>query len=171
MGYLAVWKVLEEIIVEFRKKGITIPQNIMNDLKSAKVLISLLKVNKSDGETAAKIDRYIENVEAYLITAAQKTFSPEHLDNWLKRLEKATFETGDTCEINESDTFISGVPRDQKWIRIKPLDTVPLEKMKQLAAELNLSCRAQDDERLLVYGKTEHIQEFIKKITALTNKE
>ena len=38
MGYAAVWKFLEEIIIELRKKGVETPAAVMNDLKSAKVL-------------------------------------------------------------------------------------------------------------------------------------
>ncbi|MCW4008961.1 MAG: DUF2096 family protein [Candidatus Bathyarchaeota archaeon] len=171
MGYLAVWKVLEEIIVEFRKKGMAVPQNVMNDLKSAKVMISLLDVNKSDSETAAKIEQYLGNVEAYLITAAQKAFPPEHIDSWLKRLEEATYDTGNACNINVEDTFIVRVPRDQKWIRVKPLESVPLEKLQRLAEGSNLSCRVQEDGRLIVYGKDKDIREFVKKMTALANRE
>ncbi|MCX8153948.1 MAG: DUF2096 domain-containing protein [Candidatus Bathyarchaeota archaeon] len=170
MGYLAVWKVLEEIVVEFRKKGMAVPQHVMSDLKSAKVLISLQDVKRIDSETAAKIEQYLGNVEAYLITAAQKAFSPERVDTWLKRLEEATYDAGETC-VKEADSFISGVPRDQKWIRVKPLDSMPLEKLKQIAEESNLSCRVQEGGRLIVYGKAEDIQEFVKKMTAIASRE
>ncbi|MEM3000360.1 MAG: DUF2096 family protein [Candidatus Bathyarchaeia archaeon] len=171
MGYLAVWKILEEIIVEFRKKGMAVPQSVMSDLKSAKVLISLLDVNRNDSETAAKVEQYLGSVEAYLINEAQKAFSPECVDSWLKRLEEATYDTGNICAVTEEDKFIAGVPRDQKWIRVKPLTSVPLEKLQQLAAGSNLSCRVQDDGRLIVYGKDEDIREFVKKMTALANRE
>jgi len=44
MVYEQVWKVLEEIVIELRKKGVITPLNVMNDLKSAKVLINVLNV-------------------------------------------------------------------------------------------------------------------------------
>jgi hypothetical protein len=170
MGYMSVWKILEEIIIEFRKKGFTIPQNIMNDLKSAKVMITIMGVDESRGETAPKIEQYLGSVEAYLVTEAQKTFAPKRIDEWLKRIEEAT---GDVCarEKEEEAKFVSGVPRDQKWIRVKPLDSVPLKKLEQLAEETSLSSRVQEDGRLVVYGKSEDIREFVKKMTAITNED
>jgi hypothetical protein len=170
MGYMSVWKILEEIIIEFRKKGLTIPQNVMNDLKSAKVMITILGVDESRGETAPKIEQYLGSVEAYLVTEAQKTFAPTRIDEWLRRLEEAT---ADTCESRkeEETKFISGVPRDQKWIRVKPIDSIPLKKLEQLAEETSLSSRIQEDGRLVVYGKPEDIREFVKKMTAITNKD
>jgi hypothetical protein len=173
MGYMAVWKVLEEIIVEFRKKGMVIPQNIMNDLKSAKVMIKIMDVDESRGETASKIEQYLGSVEAYLVTAAQKTFEPARIDAWLRRFEEATSDMRNTCAIGKEEEakFISGVPRDQKWIRVKPLDSMPLEKLKQLAEKTSLSSRVQEDGRLFVYGKAEDIREFVKKMTAITSKE
>lgn len=170
MGYMSVWKVLDEIIIEFRKKGLTVPHNIMNDLKSAKVMITIMDADESRGETAPKIEQYLRSVEAYLVTEAQKTFAPTRIDAWLIRLEEAT---ADICESEkEKETkFISGIPRDQKWIRVKPLDSMPLKKLEQLAEETSLSCRVQDDGRLVVYGKSGDIREFVKKMTAITNKD
>lgn len=172
MGYLATWKILEEIIVEFRKKGETIPQNIMNDLKSAKTMINIMAIAEGRGESAQKIEQYLGSVEAYLVTAAQKTFEPARIDAWLRRLEEATCDTCSTCEVEKEEAkFISGVPRDQKWIRVKPLDSMPLEELKQLAEKTSLSSRVEEDGRLVVYGKAEDIREFVKKMTVITSKE
>lgn len=172
MDYMAVWKVLEEIIIEFRKKGVTIPHNIMNDLKSAKVMINIMDVDEGRGETASKIEQYLGSVEAYLVTAAQKTFEPARIDGWLRRLEEAICDMrAYGVEKEKEPKFISGVPRDQKWIRIKPLNSMPLEKLKQLAEKTSLSSRVQEDGRIVVYGKAEDIREFVKKMTAIASKE
>jgi len=176
MGYMAVWKILEEISIEFRKKGETIPQNIMNDLKSAKVLINIMGFDEGPGETAQKIEQYLGSMEAYLVTAAQKKFEPARIDKWLRRLEEATCDTCNTCGIEKEEKegeskFVSGVPRDQKWIRVKPLEGMPLEELKQLAETTSLSSRVEEDGRLVVYGKAENIKEFVKKMTAKTSKE
>ena len=172
MGYQAVWKVLEEIILEFRKKGVSVPQAIMNDLKSAKVLINIMDADESRGEIAPKVEQYLGSVEAHLVTEAQKKFEPAHIDEWLRHLEEAA------CEIcrrvgkeTEESRFISGVPRGQKWIRVEPLASLPLEKLKQLAKKTNLSSSIQEEGRLLVYGKAEDIKEFVKTMTELASKE
>jgi hypothetical protein len=169
MAYLAVSKVLEEIIIEFRKKGLSIPAAVMNDLKSARTMIKIMDADAGHGETSRKVEEYLGTVEAYLVTEAQKHFAPEHIDNWLKRLEKANYET---CkEEAEEPRFIAGAPRDQKWIRVEPLTNLPLEKLKQLAEETNLSTNIQKDGRMLVYGQAEDLKEFIKKMTTQTGKK
>jgi len=169
MGYLAMWKVLEEIITEFRKKQLSIPEKVMNDLKAAKTMIQIVNADSGHGENNLKIEEYLGSVEAYLVTEAQKHFAPEHIDQWLKRLEIANCEI---CEENAEETrFIAGVPRDQKWIRIEPLANLPVEKLKQLAKETNLSTSIQKDGRMLVYGQAEDLKEFVKKMTKETNKK
>jgi hypothetical protein len=169
MGYLATWKVLEEIITEFRKKQLPIPERVMNDLKAAKTMIQIVNADAGHGENNMKIEEYLGSVEAYLVTEAQKHFAPESIDNWLKRLETANCET---CEESaEESRFIAGVPRDQKWIRVEPLANLPVEKLKQLAQETNLSTTIQKDGRMLVYGQAEDLKEFLKKMTAKAGKK
>jgi hypothetical protein len=169
MGHLAVWKVLEEMIIEFRKKGLPIPATVMNDLKSARTMIKIVNADASRSETVQKAEEYLGNVEAYLVTEAQKKFAPEYIDDWLRRLGEAGCEVCE--EKREESRFISGLPCDQKWIRVEPLASLPLEKLKQLAKETNLSTSLQKNGRLLVYGKAEDIKEFVKKMTGETCKE
>ena len=177
MGYAAVWKFLEEIIIELRKKGVETPAAVMNDLKSAKVLMKVLDVTERDrGEAAPKIEQYLGNVEAYLVTEAQKTFPPAHIDAWLRRIEEANCDTCQTCGVpteppeKAEAKFITGVPRDQKWIRVKPLPNLPAEKLKQLAEETNLTFR-EENEHIIIHGTAENIKKFIKKMTQQTAKE
>jgi hypothetical protein len=175
MGYEAVWKILEEIIIELRKKGLATPQKVLNDLKSAKVFMKIMDASEKDrGETAPKIEQYLGSVEAYLITEAQKTFPPARIDEWLRRLEEASCVTCVTCgvptEKNEKAKFITGLPRDQKWIRVEPLSILPAEKLKKLAKETNLSFREETDGHLTVYGTSENIRVFVKKMTEHTAK-
>jgi hypothetical protein len=59
MSHVATSKILEEIIIEFRKKGLTIPENVMSDLKSARVLMKVMDASQKDrGETAPKIGEF-----------------------------------------------------------------------------------------------------------------
>ena len=169
MGYLAMWKVLEEIITEFRKKQLPIHERVMNDLKSAKTMIKIVNADAGHGENSLKIEEYLGSVEAYLVTEAQKHFAPESIDNWLKRLQQANCEI---CEENAEETrFVAGVPRDQKWIRVEPLTNLPIEELKQLALETNLSTTIQKDWRMLVYGRAEDLKEFVKKMTEKAGKK
>jgi len=178
MGYEAVWKVLEEIVIELRKKGVETPPNVMNDLKSAKILMKILDASESDrGETAPKIEQYLGSVEAYLVSEAQTKFPPARIDTWLKRIETANCNTCQTCTMKPAKTekaettFITGVPRDQKWIRVKPLASLPAEKLTQLAEETNLSFREEKNGHLIIHGNTENIKKFVKKMSEQASKD
>jgi hypothetical protein len=162
MGYLAVWKVLEEMILEFRKRGIAIPVEVRDNLKSARTMIKILKADPSRGETMQKIEEYLSNVESYLISEGQKKFGVEYLDKWLKKLDEASMQFPDLEE--EETRFVPGLPREHKWIRVKPSAELPMEKLKLLAKELNLSCELQGDGYLLVYGEDERLKDFVKKM-------
>jgi hypothetical protein len=177
MVYEQVWKVLEEIVIELRKKGVITPLNVMNDLKSAKVLMNVLNVSERDhGETGEKIRHFLGSVEAYLITKAQETFPQSRIDTWLRRIEETNYDIGQTSSVkNEKkleveSKFVTGVPRNLKWIRIKPLAELPAENLKKLAKNTSLSFREERDGQVILYGNAEDIKELIKKISEQTGK-
>ncbi len=176
MGYSETWKILEGIIIEFRKKGFTIPIEVMTDLKAAKTMIKLMDAEPGKGEMAPQTERYLRNVESYLITEAQETFPNERIDEWLRTLDKASFETcgcvrEEAKETKEESRFIPGLPRDQKWVRVTPITSLPADKLKQLAEESKLSLKTEKDGHLIAYGKPEDIKEFVKKMTTQAAKE
>lgn len=173
MGYDARSQILEAIIIALRKKGVTIPEAVLGDLKAARVLLKVMSASQKDlGETAPKIEEYLGSVEAYLITEAQKHFPTEKVDEWLRLLEQATIDecgctTVEPAKPEEENRFMTGVPRDQKWIRIEPLPTLPLEKLEELATQTNLSFREEPTGQLTVYGQPEDVKAFIKKMATL----
>ncbi|PMB74207.1 hypothetical protein C0199_00800 [Candidatus Bathyarchaeota archaeon] len=160
MGYLAVWKVLEEMITDLKKKGATVPANVLNDLRYARTLINVLKADPTRLETSQKIEEYLNNVEAYVISEGQK-FGDKYIEGWVKRLEEASRKVLDE---EEETRFVPGLPREQRWIRIKPSEDIPVEALKALAGELNLSFKVQRDGFLLVYGEDERLKDFVKKM-------
>lgn len=173
MGYSETWKILEEIVIEFRKKGQPVPEHVMNDLKSAKTLIRLLDSGDGRGEIGPKVEQYLSSVEAYLVTEAQKTFPPERIDEWLRRLEASSCGVcvGQPETAAEESRFVPGLPRDQKWVRVKPIVSLPREKLQQLAEDSGLSFRVEKDGHLIVFGKAEDIREFVKKMTEQMSRE
>ena len=175
MGYSETWKILEEIIIELRKKGLTTPETVMSDLKSAKTMIMLIDAaEEGRGEIGPKIEQYLASVEAYLMTEAQKWFPSERIDEWLRRLQ------GSSCDVcagqpkstpeEKESRFVPGLPRDQKWVRVTPITSLPPEKLKQLAEESSLSVKPEKNNHLIVYGKAEDIKDFIKKMTQQASK-
>jgi len=163
MGYLAVWKVLEEMVTDFKKKEVTVPADIIGDLKSAKTIIKILKADPRCGENTQKIDEYLRNVESYLISEGQRRFGQAYVDEWLQRTDEAGRKIVDE---EEETKFVSGVAGERKWIRLTPSNDLPLEKLKALAKESNLSCKVQNDEYLVVFGPEAVLKDFVKKIAA-----
>ena len=162
MGYLAAWRILEEMIVDFRKNGIAPPVQILNDLKSARTMMSVSRTDPCYGETTQRIGEYLDNVEFYLFSEGQKKLGDEYVDKWLWRLSEAKKKIS---EEEAGDTrFVLGLPREQKWIRVKPSIGLTGEKLGMLSKECNLLIRVQDDGSILVYGKEERIREFVKKM-------
>ncbi|MGE5187997.1 MAG: DUF2096 family protein [Betaproteobacteria bacterium] len=168
---MATWKTLEDMMIELKKKGVAIPANIMEDLRSAKSMIKLASTEGSHGDAVMKTEEYLANVEAYVVTEGQKVFGSEHVNGWLLGLEEAG-----ACEVcdqpAERETqFVTGVPREQKWVRVEPTVKLSNERIQQLAKEQNLQFRLQKDGRLLIHGESESLKGFVKRMTAETNKQ
>jgi hypothetical protein len=164
MGYLAVWKVLEKMMIDFRKKGVSLPPDLISGFRSARTLINVLRADPDHHDTSRKVEEYLLDIESYLVSKGEEQFGREYIDEWLEKLSKAGEKL---TEEDEMETrFIPGVPRDQKWIRVKPSEELPLEGMEMLVEELDLSCNIQPDGCLLVHGEEEGIKKFIGKITS-----
>jgi hypothetical protein len=165
MGHnMASWKILEDMFIDLKKKGIIIPENILADLRSAKSMIKLHCTQaKGAGDVLQKAEELTANVEAYFAEEAQKVFGPEKVDAWLRRLEEANAEV---CEEPTSENkFVTGVPRDQKWVRVEPVKNLSTKRIEEIACEFGLEIKPQKDGKMVVYGQQEKIKEFIKKMT------
>lgn len=170
MSHAVTWKILEDLMIEIKKKGVTIPPNVINDLRSAKLMIKISESSGGSGDVSQKVEEYLGSVESFLINEAQKNLGSETVDLWLRRLEEATAEGSEETTV-AGNAFITGVPRDQKWVRVEPISGLPTERIQQIAKECNLSINPQKDGRLVVYGQAESIREFLKKMTVESTKK
>jgi len=177
MGHtMAVWRVLEDLLVEIRKKNVQIPVNILEDLRAARSMIDLSYNEDVCEDAVAKAEAYTTNVEAYLISQAQAVFEPALLDEWFKRLKEAANlqqtaneEIDNVIDAAVECRFVVGVPRDQKWIRIETDNQLPEEHILKLAKKWNLTVKKQADGRLMVHGKIDDVKMFVKQIAAKPN--
>lgn len=162
MDYEALWRAMAELITEIRKSGETVQSSIMRDLRSAKTMIQISKVDKDNPEHLSRIEEYLSNVEAYLIDTALRKFGSQYAYRWMERLEEARKSVVE--EAKPSTKFVTGVPRDQHWIRIKTSSDTPVEEIKKLAAETDLKYRIQEEDHILVYGEKDKIKDFVRRI-------
>ena len=68
MGHTATWKILEELMLELRKRGAILPPNIINDLRSAKLMINISEFAGAKGDSTIRVDEYLGNFESILLS-------------------------------------------------------------------------------------------------------
>ena len=163
MGYNEVWKVLDDLIAEFRKRGETIPSDVMEDLRAAKTLIQISKADPKRTANTPSIEAYLGRVEAYLMFGAQSEFGQTFTEEWMKRIQTARESKAEDEKPPLTSKFVAGLPRGQKWVRVQVTKDTSEKEIRQLAEETGLSCRLQDDGFLLVYGENEKLKLFLKK--------
>jgi len=166
MGYGEIWKILDELIIEFRKRDEDIPANVIEDLRAAKTMIQVLKADLARTENIPSIEMYLGNVESYLIFTADQKFGAEFAENWMQKLREArkTIRVGEEEKAWEpSSKFVPGVPRDKKWLRVQISAETPESEIKKMAGEFGLSTRMQTDGYVLVYGDEEQLKLFVQK--------
>lgn len=165
MGHEEVWKILDSLIVEFRKRGETVPISVIEDLRSAKTLMQVLRADPKHIENVPSIEMYLGNVESYLVFEAHKKFGVEFAEDWMKKLREArkTIRASSEKTAEPASKFVSGVPRDQKWMRVQISNDTPKNAIERLAVECGLSTKMQPDGYVLVYGDDSKIKLFIQK--------
>lgn len=162
MGYNQWWKTLENLIIELRKKDVSITPNIMTSLRSAKTMIGIYQSDPSCVETIPTIEMDLMNIESDLMTQAKEKVSQEFAEKWIIKLEQSRKET-DTTSV-PSTSFIRGLPRSDHWIRVQPSEKITKKHIIQLANETGLSIKKQEDDHLVVYGDKAKVKIFVKKI-------
>jgi hypothetical protein len=164
MGHNQVWRTLDSLVAEFRKRGKPAPSNIIEDLRSAKTMMQVLRADPKRAENVPTIEMYLGNVESHLIFEAHKNFGAQFAEEWMQKLHDAR-KTSDAEEepLESSSKFVAGVPRDQKWLRFQVSDDMPENAIQKLAAECGLSTKIQPDGYVLVFGDDSNIKLFIQK--------
>jgi len=162
MSYEERWKNLADLLTELQERGEKIPAEVINDLRSAKTMIQVLKADPTHTENISRIDIYMRSVESYAIFAAEK-LGTETVEEWLKKLDTKRVKKKEDRETGSR--FSSGVPRDKSWMRIKISDETPLEDVKNLVRESKLSYKMQENGYMLVYGNEKNIKSFVKRLT------
>jgi hypothetical protein len=161
LSYEEKWKVLADLLMELQERGEKIPVDVMNDLRSAKTMIQVLRADPTHIESLSRIDTYMRGVESYTIFTAEK-YGTELVEEWLKRL-KETKVRGK--EKKTASRFIPGVPRNKNWVRIEISEDTPPEEIKKLVEESDVSYKMQENGYIFVYGDRENIKSFMKMMT------
>ncbi|MEA2090385.1 MAG: DUF2096 family protein [Thermoproteota archaeon] len=165
MSYGERWKVLADMVTWFRNKGKTIPENVLKDLRSAKTMMQVLKVDPTYIENVQKIEGYLQSVESKLILMVQEWFGEKFVEEWIKKLGEAG-KKGYEEERRRLGVsrFIPGLPRGEHWVRVQVSEGVSQKDIEKLAKRNKLSHKMQKDGYMLVYGDKEHVKSFVKEM-------
>jgi hypothetical protein len=162
VSYEKTWKVLADLLIELQERGEKIPADVMNDLRSAKTMIQVLRADPTHTENISRIDTYLRSVESYGIFTAEK-YGTDLVEGWLKKLKEP--KEVKTKEKKTASRFISGVPRDKNWVRIEISEDISSEDIRKLVEESDVSYKMQENGYIYVYGNRENIKFFMKKMT------
>ena len=160
MSYDSQWKFLADLLIELQKRGEKIPADVMDDLRSAKTIIQVLKADPTHIESISRVDTYMRSVESYAIFTAEKLGIVEE---WLKKLKELK-KVKDQERGSTVSSFIPGVPRDKSWIRIQISEDNLQENVEKLVKESKLSHKMHKNGYMLVYGNEENIKIFVKRM-------
>jgi hypothetical protein len=162
MSYEEKWKILADLLTELQERGEKIPAEVINDLRSAKTMIQVLKADPTHTENISRIDTYLRSVESYAIFTTEKR-GTEIVEKWLKKLEEPK-RVKKKEKRDATSRFVPRVPRDNNWLRIQISEDIPREEMKKLVEESGLSYKMQKNGYMLVYGNGKNIKSLVKKL-------
>lgn len=162
MSYERKWKVLAEMLTKLQERGKKIPVDVLNDLRSAKTMIQVLKADPTHIESISRIDTYLRTVEAYTIFTMEKQ-GKGNVEEWLKKLKE--LESWETNEKEaKNSTFVTSVPRNKNWMRIQISEDIPREEMKKRAEENGLSYKLEENGYILVHGDKKNIKMLVNRL-------
>jgi hypothetical protein len=161
---------MSSLIAELRRSGEAIPMKVMSDLRAAKTMMEVYKVDQSRSENLLRVEEYLANVESYLVPAAKRRLGEEHISTWLNNLAE-TYRRVPKWESEPPKGFPLGVPRENKWIRIEPSDKIPVAKIRHLTRQIGLKSRTQTDGYVLVFGEEQKLKQFVKNMAELLRED
>lgn len=152
---------MADLIGDLKRKGVSIPPHIMNDLRSAKTMVEIAKIDRSNPDVIRRIEEYMNNLESFLLPLARESLGQEYADMLMNKIAEAQ-KNMMKAEQKSEKRFPVGAPRDKHWIRIKLSEETPLDLIRQISEEFGLEHEIQDDGYVLIYGDKEQIKKFIK---------
>lgn len=157
---------MADLVAELRRSGESVPSDVVRDLRSARTMIEIFKVDRSRSENLLRIEEYLSNVESYLTPAAGRRFGEDYADQWMKSIVEAQRSVRPT-ETEPTRRFPIGIRRDKSWVRMEPSREMPVEKIERFAEGEGLEFRTEKDGYLLVYGEKNALKRFVKKTAEL----
>jgi len=162
LNYDALWKLMADLIRDLKRRGETLPSQIMDDLRSMKTMIEIAKIDRSNPKVILRIEEYLNSLESRLIPITRERLGQEYVDVLMKKIAEAQRNMSISKQ-KLKKRFPVGAPRDKHWIRIKPTEETPLDVIREISEEVGLEHELQEDGYILIYGEKEQIRKFVRR--------
>lgn len=162
VNHEGLWSALEELMAELRAKGISIPQEVVQDLASARTMTAIYRRDPTVLTTEVEVESYLAKIEPALLYLAESAVGREYADSWQERINASRSAVAERPA--RSPKFVPGVPKGQRWIRINVAGYLNEDEVGDLLARQSLSAKPQEDGYLLVYGSEGNVKDFVKEV-------
>jgi hypothetical protein len=162
------WMVLVELLSDLRKRNVEIDPIIPKDIRLAKTTINFYKVNPADPERMNEVKRindFLNTAQSKLLDLAEEE-GKEYVDQWIKKLTKASRGEKIYDLPDKKSEFIVGAPPGFSMVRVtfkKPLDE---ERIQDIAEYHNVIIEFLTDTIIAIYGDKQNIQDSLKEIAS-----
>ena len=161
-NFLSTAKVLDDLLLDLLDKGVEIPSHVADSLKAGRSLANVGRLNPDNAETAMKTQSALEMVEMNLLSIAETAVSGDYADGWQRKIAETYQEQPEP--VAKKQTFVTGVPKGDHWVRYETKDLFEIEGTEQRIKDHHLTFRNQDDGFTLLYGKKEDVAGFLSVI-------
>jgi hypothetical protein len=163
LNYEYLWKDIEALIIDLRSKGKSVPNEIVEDLKSAKTLMTIKDIDPLS-QINAEVEDLLRRTEIALISDAESQLGKNYADKWLIRIQEA--KSKEPEEIHKRKIgFVTGIPKGEDWVRVRVSELIDMLDLVQVSSSLGLAYRKENKETIIIHGSPEKIKVFMRQLT------
>lgn len=172
----AIWMVLNDLMGDLEKNGVSLSDLAYADLRNSKMVIEYLNSFEEDirasegGDTQLKleIEQKVLVLKDSLLIRSEDKVGKEYRDSWEAKFEQAAEGKLDSIA-EETKTPISDIPRDKDtaYFRIRLPDDIPVEIVSELAEDCRVNVSLDGERHLQVSGKKECVRDAMKRLGEL----
>ena len=168
-NYLSAAKMLDDLVLVLISEGMDIPAHVVEDMKSARSLASIVARDPKDESIAVRAEAVLESVEMNLLALTEICLGSGVAESWQERVAVAYKD--DTPVTAPAPGFAAGVPKGDHWVRVQSsyMDTV--DGATGLLEASGLTYTEQVDGYILIHGRKEDISALMSEIRQLVRDE
>lgn len=163
MNYEYLWKELEFLVIELRSKDKRIPKEVVEDLKSARTLMTIQKINPSS-PIKAEVEDFLSRTEMALLSHAEFYLGKKYADKWFRRIQEAKSKDSNYTD-EKKLSFVTGIPKGEDMVRVRVSELIDMPSLVKMSSSLGLEYRKENKNVIIIHGSPEKIRVFMRQLT------